>query len=207
MPIKLILLFAITEFVVSLTPGPAVFLVVSQGMRAGFRPSLRGILGIETGNTIFFVLSALGLGAVLAASANLFQAVKWVGAAYLIVAGLKMIFSKGAVLEHRDSRVNSKRSFALFAQGLLTQLVNPKALIFYSALLPQFITPGGPVVKQFVTLGVVSMCVEVPILMGYGWLAERGMTLLPKKFAALPERIAGVCLVGAGAGLASMRKL
>jgi len=206
MPIKLILLFAVTEFVVSLTPGPAVFLIVSQGMRAGFRPSLRGILGIETGNTIFFTLSALGLGALLTASANLFQAVKWVGAAYLIVVGLKMIFSKHSALEYRDARATGKRSFALFAQGLLTQLINPKALIFYSALLPQFITPGGPVVKQFVTLGVVTMCVEVPILMSYGWLAEKGVNLVPKKFSTLPERIAGVCLLGAGAGLASMRK-
>ncbi len=206
MSLKLILLFALTEFLVSLSPGPAVFLIVSQGMRSGFRSSLRGILGIETGNTIFFALSALGLGALLVASANLFQAVKWVGAAYLIVTGARMIFTRHATTGSPDARVASKRSFALFSQGLLTQLVNPKALIFYAALLPQFIAPGA-VLRQFVVLGVVSMCVEVPILMCYGWLAERGMSLLPKKFSALPDRIAGVCLVGAGAGLASLRKM
>ena len=207
MSLKLLLLFAITEFLVSLTPGPAVFLVVSQGMKAGFRPSLRGILGIEAGNTIFFVLSALGLGAVLTASAHLFQTVKWIGAAYLIVTGVKMMFSKKAAAEGSDSVGTTKHSVALFSQGLFTQLINPKALIYFSALLPQFITPGGPMVRQFVMLGVVSMAVEIPILIGYGWLAERGGTLLPKGLSALPDRIAGACLVGAGAGLASMRRL
>ena len=206
MSLKIILLFALTEFLVSLSPGPAVLLIVSQGMRSGFRSSLRGILGIETGNTIFFTLSALGLGAVLVASANLFQAVKWVGAAYLIVTGVRMALARHVVPESPNPGVAGKRSFALFSEGLLTQLVNPKAVIFYAALLPQFIAPG-PVLKQFVVLGVVSMCVEVPILMAYGWLAERGTSLLPKKFSALPDRIAGVCLVGAGAGLASLRKL
>ena len=206
MSLKLILLFAVTEFLVSLSPGPAVLLVVSQGMRTGFKSSLRGIVGIETGNTIFFALSALGLGAVLMASANLFQVVKWIGAVYLIVTGIRMIFSKHAMPQAPNTIVTTRRSFALFSQGLLTQLINPKALIFYAALLPQFIAPGA-VVKQFVVLGIVSMCVEVPILMGYGWLAERGMSLLPKKFSALPDRVAGVCLLGAGAGLASMRKL
>lgn len=73
MSLKLLLVFAVTEFVLSLTPGPAVLLVISQGMKTGFKSSLRGALGILTGNAIYFALSACGLGALLIASAHCFK--------------------------------------------------------------------------------------------------------------------------------------
>jgi homoserine/homoserine lactone efflux protein len=73
MSIRLLLIFAITEFLLCLTPGPAVLLVVSQGLKSGFKSSLRGTAGILTGNAIYFALSALGLGALLMSSATLFQ--------------------------------------------------------------------------------------------------------------------------------------
>ena len=76
MSVKLLLVFAFTEFLLSLTAGPAVLLVVSQGMMAGFRLSLQGAVGILTGNAIYFFLSALGLGTLLLASASLFQFIK-----------------------------------------------------------------------------------------------------------------------------------
>jgi homoserine/homoserine lactone efflux protein len=207
MSLKLLLVFAVTELVMSLTPGPAVLLVISQGMRAGFKPSLRGTLGIEVGNTIYFVLSALGLGALLVASANLFQVIRWLGVAYLILLGLKMLIFKRKVEDKIEPVVTTRESAKLFFQGLVTQLVNPRALVFFTALLPQFISPGSRVVQQFVVLGIVSIAVEVPVLATYGWLAARGGKLIPEKLSFLPDRIAGACLVGAGAGLASMRKL
>ena len=207
MSLKLLLAFAVTEFLMSLTPGPAVLLVVSQGMKAGFRPSLRGTLGIEVGNAIYFVLSALGLGALLIASANLFQVIRWLGVAYLILIGLKMLIFKRRVEDNSEPVVTTSNSSKLFFQGLVTQLANPRALVFFTALLPQFISPGTRVVEQFVVLGIVSMSVEIPILATYGWLAARGGRLIPEKLSFLPDRIAGACLVGAGAGLASMRKL
>ena len=203
---KLLLVFAVTEFLLSLTPGPAVFLVVSQGMRAGFKPSLRGTLGILTGNAVYFALSALGLGALLLASATLFQAIKWLGAAYLIFVGVKMLISKSESPEADERAVMSRGSLKLFSQGLVTQLSNPKAIVFFTALLPQFVTPGDRMFEQFLILGIVSIAVELPILAAYGWVAERGGKLIPERFSSLPDRIAGVFLIGAGVGLASMRK-
>jgi len=209
MSLKLLLIFAVTEFLLSLTPGPAVLLVVSQGVESGFRPSLRGVAGILTSNAIHFFLSALGLGALLLASATLFQIIKWLGIAYLIVSGVKMLFSTSPTTEDEatvaliDTR---KRSLKLFSQGLLTQLANPKAIVFFTALLPQFVSPNGRVVEQFVLLGVVSIAVEFPVLVGYGWLAQRGRKLFPERFSSLPSRIAGGFLIGAGLGLASMRR-
>src|SRR5688572_33021595 len=96
MSVTNLLFFAAMEIVLCLTPGPAVLLVVSQAMKRGFRPSLRGALGILTANAIYFALSALGLGALLIASRTVFEAIKWLGAAYLVFMGLRMIVTKSS---------------------------------------------------------------------------------------------------------------
>lgn len=206
MSIKLLLVFAVTELLLALTPGPAVFLVVSQAIKAGFKPGLRGTLGILLGNAIYFALSAFGLGALLMASATLFQVVKYLGAAYLILTGVKMLISKSETLNVGERTVTPKRSLRLLSQGFITQLSNPKAIVFFTALLPQFITPGKAMFEQFMVLGLVSIAVEFPVLVTYGWLAERGGKLIPERFASLPDRVAGVFLIGAGVGLAAVRK-
>lgn len=206
MSLKLLLVFAMTEFLVGLTPGPAVFLVISQGMKGGFKRSLRGILGIEVVNVIYFAISALGLAALLIASANLFQIIRWVGAGYLLLIGIKMLLLKPEAEVHGEQAAKSGDSLKLFSQGVVAQLTNPKAVLYFTALLPQFISPGSQVVKQFVVLGIISILVEGPVLMAYGWLAERGGTLIPERFASLPDRIAGGFLIGAGAGLGLLRK-
>lgn len=207
MSARLLLVFAITEFLLCLTPGPAVLLVVSQGLRSGFKSSLRGILGILVANAIYFVLSALGLGALLMSSATLFQAIKWAGAAYLVFIGLKMLLAKKRPA-NPDLSIETKPSIRLFSEGLVTQLSNPKAIVFFSALLPQFLSPDGGVVEQFAILGIVSLGIEVGVLLTYGWAAERGSRLMLKgRFSLMTDRIAGGFLIGAGLGLAAMRRL
>lgn len=208
MSTEVLLIFAVTEFFLSLSPGPAVLLVVSQGMKYGHSPSIRGAAGILTGNAIYFALSACGLGAILLASKNLFVVIKWIGVAYLIYVGIKMLLTRGAMDQAEDSsQVASIQGMKLFTQGLVTQLSNPKALIFFTALLPQFVSAKGNVFEQFILLGVVSIAVECPVLLAYGWLAERGKKLLPKgKLSALPDRIAGIFLIGVGIGLAAIKK-
>ena len=208
MSIKLLTLFAITELLLCLTPGPAVLLVISQSMRHGFRSSLKGAAGILAGNAIYFVLSAAGLGALLLASAALFQIIKWAGAAYLILMGLKMLLSKQRRETSGDSIVTSKRSVRLFSEGLLTQLSNPKAIVFFSALLPQFVSPGDDVSRQFAVLGIISLSVELMVLAAYGWAAERGSRLIVSaRFSSLPDRVAGGFLIGAGVSLAALRRV
>ncbi len=153
MSLEVLLVFACTEFLLSLTPGPAVLLVISQGMRYGFTSSVRGAIGILTGNAIYFALSALGLGALLMASAAVFLVVKWMGAAYLIYVGVKMLLAKGRLDEADDtSKATSRRGMKLFSQGLMTQLSNPKALVFFTALLPQFVSSSGNVFEQFISV-------------------------------------------------------
>jgi threonine/homoserine/homoserine lactone efflux protein len=204
MSIEIILIFAATEFLLSLAPGPAVLLVVGQGMRAGFSSSVKGSLGILTGNAVYFALSAFGLGAVLLASAKMFTIIKYAGVAYLVYLGVQMILTKTEPEEDMlIQQIRPNKSFKLFSQGLITQLSNPKAVVFFTALLPQFVTPAnGNITAQFLTLGVVSIAIELPILLLYGWLAERGQKLLPTRWVTLPDRIGGAFLVATGITLA-----
>jgi homoserine/homoserine lactone efflux protein len=186
MSAKLLLVFAITELLLSLTPGPAVLLIISQGMSVGFRSSLTGILGILAGNVVYFSLSALGLGALLQASATLFQIIRWLGIAYLILLGARMLLRRRTEKESVSRRAESKGSLQLFSQGVATQLSNPKAIVFFTALLPQFISPNprpGSMFLQFLVLGVV-----------------------PARYSSLPDRVAGGFLISAGVGLASLHR-
>lgn len=184
-----------------MTPGPAVLLVVSQGIRRGFRSSTRGAAGILTGNAIYFALSAAGLGALLLASKRVFDILQIAGAAYLALLGLKMLIKPSRVESQVPEEVGHAGSFV---QGLVTQLANPKAIIFFTALLPQFVDPTRPVAMQLVILGVISILVELPVLLLYGFAADRGRARYGKH-APLFERLAGACLIAAGAKLAAMR--
>ncbi len=185
-----------------MSPGPAVLLVVSQGIRRGFRSSTRGAAGILTGNAIYFALSAAGLGALLLASKRVFDVLQIAGAAYLVLLGLKMLMRPGRVAD--DRAVTNDRETGSFVQGLLTQLANPKAIVFFTALLPQFVDPTRGVASQLVVLGVISIAVELPVLLLYGFAADRGRARYGKR-APLFERLAGACLIAAGAKLAAMR--
>jgi threonine/homoserine/homoserine lactone efflux protein len=195
-----ILFFAAMELVLCFTPGPAVLLVVSQAMKRGFRPSMGGAFGILTGNGLYFALSAAGLGALLIASRTVFEVIKWIGAGYLILLGLKMIFIAPPPADDAPPASTGGN----FLQGLVTQLANPKAIVFFTALLPQFIDPNGPVTLQFVVLGLISTVIELPVLAFYAFAADRGRALY-RRHTRLIERIAGGLLVAAGAKLAATR--
>jgi homoserine/homoserine lactone efflux protein len=177
MTFKTWLLFLVMETALSLSPGPAVFYVVSQGVRGALRRALPAAAGILSANGIYFALSATSLGAIIAASAQFFTVAKWVGAGYLIYLGIKALRSANSMhsvaLGDRAAAGGDLRGVYLGA--LTLQLANPKALLFFLALLPQFIDPTVPVVPQMLILAATSMVPEFCILAGYGWLAHRAV--------------------------------
>jgi homoserine/homoserine lactone efflux protein len=185
--LKTWLLFFTMESALSLSPGPAVFYVVSQSARGGVRRTLAATAGILSANGIYFALSATSLGAIIAASARFFTLAKWVGAAYLIYLGIRALRSAGmsqsVTLQAGAASPGAASSGAaveqnlrrVYAGGLTLQLANPKALLFFLALLPQFIDLKSAVVPQMLILTATSMIPEFFILVGYGWLASRAV--------------------------------
>jgi len=200
-------MFFVVETALCLTPGPAVLLVLSQALTRGSSKALWSIGGIIAANTLYFVLSATGIGAILLASYKLFFAIKWVGAAYLVWLGVSAFFGKSKVLSvGRDERapVSSGR---MFLNGFILQMANPKALVFFTALLPQFINPKAAVIPQVAILALTSVVVEFFVQLFYALLAGRVTHLATQpRFAAITNRIAGSLLVGAGIGMAAIRR-
>jgi homoserine/homoserine lactone efflux protein len=177
MTFKTWLLFLVMETALSLSPGPAVFYVVSQGVRGAWRRTLPAAAGILSANAIYFALSATSLGAIIAASAEFFTVAKWAGAAYLIYLGIKALRSAGSMhsVALADRAAGEGDLRGVYLGALTLQLANPKALLFFLALLPQFINPASPVVPQMLILAATSMLPEFCILAGYGWLAHRAV--------------------------------
>ena len=200
------LAFVVVEGMLCITPGPAVLFVLSQAIQRGPGKSVWGIGGILCANTIYFALSATSLGAVIVASYKLFFVIKWLGAAYLVYLGVWSFFGKASVMALPESSADSRSSLRILRDGFLLQAANPKALLFFTAILPQFIDAHHHVVLQIVLLGVTSIIVESAVLSIYGQFAGRAMaTARSPRFEKLTNRIAGVLLVGAGIGLAGLK--
>jgi homoserine/homoserine lactone efflux protein len=213
--------FAVLETILCITPGPAVLFTVGSTLSRGRAAGFAAVTGIVTGNTIYFVLSATSLGAILLASYEVFTLIRWAGAAYLIYLGLRALFGKhdalpesadvrGPSTEFIPSRVEGRGMTAVrpaFAGGTMTQLSNPKALIFFSALLPQFIDPHRWLVGQVAILGITSQIIEALVMTTYILLAS-GVARSAKKtvVAGIFERVAGVFLIGAALKLALTKR-
>jgi threonine/homoserine/homoserine lactone efflux protein len=191
------LAFCLTETFLCLTPGPAVLFVVSIALARGTRPGLAATLGILAGNTFYFVLSALGVAAVVVASPAVFMALKWAGAAYLIWLGLRMLVAKPIAVT-----IESKPAHDAFVRGFVVQTANPKTLLFFTALLPQFLDTNAEIATQVAILAVSSVVIELAVLALYVLAAVKTRQLAAARIATPLERIGGAVLVAAGARLA-----
>jgi homoserine/homoserine lactone efflux protein len=199
--------FVVVEAALCLTPGPAVLLVLSQALTRGSMRAIWSIGGILAANTLYFVLSATGVGAILMASYDLFFAVKWIGAAYLVWLGIAAFRGKSPMLSVRQTDVAPVGGFRLFLSGFVLQMANPKALMFFTAMLPQFIDPHAPIVPQVAILAATSVVIEFFVQLFYAVLAGRVTHLATRpRFATVTNRIAGTLLMGAGIGMAAIRK-
>ena len=198
-------LYVLAETALSLSPGPAVMLVIACGLTWGARRSLAATLGILSANALYFALSATALGAVLATSKTFFLAVKWLGAAYLVYIGLAALFGRPSPIAVGRADRSGGRPRTLYLSGLTLQLANPKTLVFFVSILPQFVDPHLAIGPQMAWLAAGSMIPEFCILGGYGYLASRAARVArDPRFARATERAAGVIVLGAAALVVSV---
>lgn len=149
------LFFCGVALLVTFTPGPAILLAISNALAVGPRRAMISSTGNAVGLFIVSGVSMAGMGVILASSASAFLALKLAGAFYLIYLGIKQWRSKASVLPTTTAPSLTTRSHPagrLFRQGLAVALTNPKAILFFSALFPQFLTPDAPVLGQFAVL-------------------------------------------------------
>jgi homoserine/homoserine lactone efflux protein len=198
------LLFCVTETVLCFIPGPAVLFVLATALRRGFAPASVAAAGILAGNTFYFALSATGIAAVIVASQAVFGALKWAGAAYLVWLGLRMLLARTAEPASAQ-RHSGGTADKLLGRAFIVQAANPKALVFFIALLPQFINPAASVPWQILILGISSVVIESMVLGLYAALAARARTMTGARFSSSLERVGGACLIAAGARLAWYR--
>jgi len=147
-------LFLVAAFVLAATPGPGIFYVLARTLAGGRREGFQSSFGTFFGGLFHVFAAAIGVSAILAASAVAFHTVKYAGAAYLVFLGAKMIRSRNAELL---AETPAPRGSA-FRQGVLTEALNPKTALFFLSFIPQFIAPErGHVFLQFALLGVISV--------------------------------------------------
>ena len=170
MEIRTFILFAVTTFVVVFSPGPAAITVTAQGSGNGARRAQFGIFGVASANAIYFLLSATGIASLIIASNFLFTVIKWVGVGYLIYLGLSAIFSRSGGLKVEASAPDNRRS--LFIKGFVVEFANPKALLYFAAILPQFLDTSMPITPQIAIMGLTTLVLDVVVYSAYAFLGQ-----------------------------------
>lgn len=207
-------LFIAAGLLLNLTPGPDVLYIVTHGLRSGARAGVIAAFGITAGCFVHIFAAAVGVSALMAASATAFTVLKWLGAAYLVYVGLRMLLARkvaGHPLLAPDliaadvTPVGAGALKSIFFQGFWTNALNPKVALFFLAFVPQFIAPGVEnKALAFLLLGLLfnfnGLWVNIGWALGAAWLARR--------FAALQsgmhwlDRVAGAMFIGFGLKLA-----
>jgi len=168
MSIDVWLIYLATVLAFMSTPGPSHLLMLSNSLSNGFRRSTATAAGDLSANFLQMILASLGLAAILTSSQSTFLVIKWAGVAYLVYLGLKLICSEQVV-----SKSSEKRSIkVLYWQGFITSAANPKAVIFFAALFPQFLSAEQPLLPQFLILSVTYLSVDGLFLCLYGKFAD-----------------------------------
>ncbi len=204
MDIHLYLVFLATTVMLILVPGPAAITVASQGAHHSAKAAFLGVLGVASADVIFFVLSATGIASLILASSLLFSIIKWLGVIYLLyLGGMALLSPAGAIKIHQSS--NEGRHSTLFYQGLIVQLANPKALMYFSALLPQFIDPAESILFQMLLMGTSCLLADLVV---YALFSHIGHRLAQQRIKAwvinLINKVAGITLISTGIKMASL---
>ncbi len=208
MPIELWLAYVATSAVVLAIPGPTILLVLSYSIAHGRQATLPLVAGVALGDSVAITLSLIGLGTLLATSALWFTIIKWIGGLYLIYLGILLLrgADKPMQMQSDERRESSPRK--LFANAFIVTALNPKSIVFFIALLPQFISAAHPVVPQLWILGVTFVVLATIGATSYALFATS-----IRRFLASPRAqkaygyVGGGLLCGAGLWALSAKRV
>jgi threonine/homoserine/homoserine lactone efflux protein len=191
-------LFGLATLVMTVSPGPGVLYVVARTVSQGRGAGFASMFGIESGEVLWLAATAMGLAALLATSITALGVLRWAGAAYLVYLGIQRW--RQADKPPAPARAPLGR---VFAQGLMTQILNPKVAVFFVAFLPQFLDPANPVAPQVAALGVVYVSVAVAVDVSYVLAASAARRLMRSSAAQRrTARASAATYVALGVGAA-----
>jgi threonine/homoserine/homoserine lactone efflux protein len=197
--------------VLIVTPGPDTALIIRQALRGGARAASRSAAGIGVGSSVWALASVLGVAVLLESSATAFTVLKLAGAAYLIYLGARSLVrsfgaAPDAASDNAPKRGAPLRASSAFAQGLLNNLLNPKAGAIFVTLMPQFIQPHDSLVRLLLMVACYDVIVVV-WLCAYGYVVSRaGRSRIGVRVRRSLERVTGVVMIALGARLAFERR-
>ncbi len=168
MSIEIWLVYLATVFAFMSTPGPSHLLMLSNSLSNGFVRSTATAVGDLSANFLQMIAASLGLATLLGSSQSFFVGIKWLGVLYLAFLGARLIFSSHAMPVTSVQRPLK----SLYWQGFITSAANPKAVLFFAALFPQFLSPDQPLLPQFLILSATYLAVDGAFLCFYGKFAE-----------------------------------
>ncbi len=207
MELDLWLAFVAASTALLLIPGPTVLLVLSYALSKGRSVAVASATGVAVGDLLAMTASLLGLGALVLASATLFTALKWVGAAYLVWLGLKLLRSapSGGLQDLKQDREVSARG--VFGHAAAVTALNPKSIAFFIAFVPQFLRPSEPLIPQFVILIATFVGLAWLNALTYALLADRLRRMIGKpNIITAITRFGGLTLIGMGIATAVLRR-
>jgi len=202
------LAFLLAALVLAVTPGPGIAYVVARTVAGGRSEGLASCFGTGLGGLLHVAAAALGLSLIVAQSALAFNVVKYVGAAYLVYLGVRLLLRKDAALEVDPKAIASQGPRRALFEGIAVEALNVKTALFFLAFLPQFVSPTEPLVPQLVLMGTICVALNTLVDVVAVFAAER----LLKSDAARAARarwltrVSGATLVGLGATLALARR-
>lgn len=198
------LAFSAASLVLLVIPGPTVLLVVSYALGQGWKAALPMAVGVALGDFTAMTLSMLGVGALLATSANVFTAVKWAGAAYLVWLGIKLFRAGGAL--QAGARHDKVHPVRIMVHAWLVTALNPKSITFFVAFLPQFLSQHRDFLTQMLVFESTFLVLAFLNAFAYALLATRARRFFSSERAlSIFNRAGGTLLISAGVATASMR--
>jgi homoserine/homoserine lactone efflux protein len=198
MTLEAYIAFCLAAIAIVIVPGPTVTVVIANSLKYGQRAGLLNVAGTQAGLVVWMAVAIAGLASAITLMGVWFDVVRIAGAAYLIWLGIKLLRSKGELL----AAAATKPKGGFFLQGFVVILSNPKVLLVFGALIPQFISPDGDYLKQLILLGLSFMVIATVFDSLYAFAAGNAGSWLSKSRIRAVEVSSGLCLIGGGIWLA-----